>query len=295
VTTIGDTDPSGGTDPLEGGDPDDGSNGTVYVTSGRCIETIGGSCTSHPDCPDGTFCDGGTCKRAQGVCVVPADCPLDPAIACEPDPIVPASRDSDGDGLPDHLDNCVRTPNADQLDTDQDLVGDACDQEVCGNDVVEVYELCDGVEDERCAGSCLPDCTCDACGHASIGGSKDSVKVVTRNGKGQLNAKLAIDLGTYVNEPVTVRLDDTVASGIVVSRLVLLPPAGKSGKLWRFKSKADGLQLVQLKKLKTPGEFQLVIKAKRLFTTAADTAANTRLTVTIGGQCFTHTVTKKVD
>lgn len=35
--------------------------------------------------------------------------------------------DSDGDGVPDVNDNCVSTPNADQLDTDGDGAGNACD------------------------------------------------------------------------------------------------------------------------------------------------------------------------
>ncbi len=38
---------------------------------------------------------------------------------------VPA--DSDADGVPDHRDNCATTPNADQLDTDGNGRGDACD------------------------------------------------------------------------------------------------------------------------------------------------------------------------
>jgi hypothetical protein len=35
--------------------------------------------------------------------------------------------DSDGDGLPNALDNCPSTPNPDQADVDGDVVGDACD------------------------------------------------------------------------------------------------------------------------------------------------------------------------
>jgi subtilisin family serine protease len=35
--------------------------------------------------------------------------------------------DRDGDGIPDHLDNCPDVPNPDQADTDGDGVGDACD------------------------------------------------------------------------------------------------------------------------------------------------------------------------
>ncbi|MBN1419538.1 MAG: thrombospondin type 3 repeat-containing protein, partial [Planctomycetes bacterium] len=36
-------------------------------------------------------------------------------------------HDLDGDGIPDEIDNCIRTKNADQADGDGDGVGDACD------------------------------------------------------------------------------------------------------------------------------------------------------------------------
>ncbi|MBS0171756.1 MAG: thrombospondin type 3 repeat-containing protein [Nitrospira sp.] len=38
-----------------------------------------------------------------------------------------STLDSDGDGIPDNIDNCPLTPNPDQADTDGDGVGDACD------------------------------------------------------------------------------------------------------------------------------------------------------------------------
>ena len=40
-----------------------------------------------------------------------------------------ADTDSDGDGVLDFNDNCVNEANSDQLDTDQDATGDACDSD----------------------------------------------------------------------------------------------------------------------------------------------------------------------
>ncbi len=38
-----------------------------------------------------------------------------------------APPDTDGDGVPDALDNCRETPNAAQVDSDGDLCGNRCD------------------------------------------------------------------------------------------------------------------------------------------------------------------------
>ncbi|HEY7114096.1 MAG TPA: PA domain-containing protein, partial [Thermoanaerobaculia bacterium] len=38
--------------------------------------------------------------------------------------------DADGDGVPDGQDNCVNVPNPDQMDSNHDGVGDACDRSV---------------------------------------------------------------------------------------------------------------------------------------------------------------------
>ena len=51
----------------------------------------------------------------------------------------PEEGDVDGDEVPDSNDNCPTTPNRDQLDTDEDGMGDACDED----------DDADGVPDSR--------------------------------------------------------------------------------------------------------------------------------------------------
>jgi hypothetical protein len=77
-----------------------------------------------------------------------------------------------------------------------------------------------------------------------------------------------------------------------------IPPKGRDPiKQWKLKIKAPGIQQVALKDKAVPGQLQLIVKAKKWFSAAAanQAAADTRLTVTIGGQCLSHVVTKKTD
>ena len=62
---------------------------------------IGDVCDAYP-----------TCKENNSSCPATVD---------------PSAKDTDGDGVPDRLDNCPEVANADQLDTDSDGKGDACD------------------------------------------------------------------------------------------------------------------------------------------------------------------------
>jgi hypothetical protein len=109
---------------------------------------------------------------------------------------------------------------------------------------------------------------------------------------------MLIPLAAYNGEQVNVRLDDGDTQPIAERTLRAVPASGSSGTQWKFKSKS-GLTQVQLKNVnaKLPGMFALQVQSKKWFSAADanDTAENTRVTVTIGNQCFMHAVTKKTD
>src|SRR5207249_1590738 len=163
------------------------------------------------------------------------------------------------------------------------------------NGIIEYDEECDGAQAAACSGGCLPSCLCALSGN-TITDPKATISIKTLGDAGRLNVKALIALGSYVNEPVGVRLDDSDSMPIVRQTIGSLLPVRSSGTAFRFKTKALGVQQVRLKAAGA-GIYKLAIKAKRWFTAAAanDTAANTRLTVTIGTQCFSHATTKKTD
>ncbi|HTY19762.1 MAG TPA: myxococcus cysteine-rich repeat containing protein, partial [Myxococcota bacterium] len=159
-------DDPGGPDPLDpraaGGDGQgtgDGG-GSVFATVGRCIEALSTSCTTVDDCAAGEFCDSATssCKRDHGTCRNVGDCPKIPSIGCVMgDGYTAAAADSDGDLIPDAIDNCPKVANPDQADADHDGIGDACDVETCGNGILEVDEQCDDgnlVPGDGCSPAC---------------------------------------------------------------------------------------------------------------------------------------------
>lgn len=73
--------------------------------------------------------------------------------------ITPA--DTDGDGVPDYLDNCPAVSNANQLDTDGDGQGNACDADDDNDGVPDVIDNCPLVPNPGQA-----DCDGDGCGDA---------------------------------------------------------------------------------------------------------------------------------
>jgi hypothetical protein len=75
-----------------------------------------------------------------------------------------------------------------------------------------------------------------------------------------------------------------------------IPPKGSSGTRWQFKTKTPGVQKVMVKDV-GGGQYKVLVKAKKWFSSAAanGTAATTRLTLTVGTQCFTRVATSKID
>ena len=48
----------------------------------------------------------------------------------------------DKDGVPDIADNCAYIDNAEQLDTDQDGLGDECDEDLDGDGIMNLEDNC---------------------------------------------------------------------------------------------------------------------------------------------------------
>lgn len=298
IKVLGAVDPKQGSqvDPTLG-DPTQPEGTDIFVTAGRCLEDLRAACdpTVSPDaCGNGAFCRqkgsnpaSGTCVADQGNCVKNEDCP--PRVKCTAQPYVAASGDGDGDGISNAADNCPAVVNPDQLDADNDDVGDACDQQTCGNGVIELDEPCDGGPGGPC-GLCAADCTCEC--ENVINDPASRVTMITRKGAGKLSALVTVPLATYASGPTEVRLSDP--DGVIAKKgLGAIPAQGSSGSAWQYKLRGQGLVKLRLKQI--GGTLQAKVKAKKWFASplANYPASSTLMTLKIDGQCFAYPVTVK--
>ncbi|MEM6533023.1 MAG: thrombospondin type 3 repeat-containing protein [Myxococcota bacterium] len=111
-------------------------------------------------------------------------------------------RDADGDRLTDLLDNCPDATNADQLDSDSDSIGDACDSDIDGDGVNNGSDPCPYIAFETvCSGDADGDGVPDGDEHAlarydpnTRPGATELCDGKDNNGNGQ------IDEGTGCNQ-----------------------------------------------------------------------------------------------
>jgi hypothetical protein len=236
----------------------DQGGSAVFTGSGRCVEDRGTPCpcASGPcdACEAGEFCENATCHRESGACLNTANCA--PGAVCRQDLITQGVIDSDGDELPDVIDNCPNVPNITQADTDGDHVGDACE---C----------------------------------ALLADPKAKIRTHLKGTPGRLDAMLTLPLDSYVDDSLRVSLRNE-AGTMVEQSLGTLERVGHSQKSWRFASKLDGVTLLTLQNLapRHPRQFRIKIKSRRWFTTEL-AAKSSVLSVTIGNQCFAHAITRR--
>lgn len=130
-------------------------NGPVHCEVTRASScTTGKVCTTSSDCDDhnpcsADVCSGGVCTRSyysDGVlcgdasaCVVEQRCQFG---LCEAVPDASPVCDEDWDGAPDGDDNCPGMSNPTQWDSDEDGLGDACDEDIDGDGVANGVDNC---------------------------------------------------------------------------------------------------------------------------------------------------------
>jgi len=221
--------------------PNDPTNTQVDTNGDGIMDACAGDvvqCQSDDECviatSDGQACSG---HCAAGRCAFPDGCT--------------ALGDSDGDGVPDDLDNCVHVPNGDQLDTDGDGLGDACDDDPtntgCSSDGDCLYTDANGVV---CAGVCDPATgTCnldqDTCTGPTGCTSDDECVVINSDGTAcagvcDTSTRLCSYADTLCGDPATgTCVDDSectvtdaagqVCEGFCIDGQCALPPSGGCG------------------------------------------------------------------
>jgi len=169
--------------PVEGRDRDgdgvlDNEDNCPFVANPMQVDTdgngVGDACqemvectVTEPTCKSNEDCAAGEICAVPVDRCVPSQCCFDPETGdefctddCLSACIPSADPDTDRDGIVDSEDNCPETPNPDQIDTDGDGVGDACDPSECTNNTPCTTDLDCGSSDVCSSDGCHPSQCC---------------------------------------------------------------------------------------------------------------------------------------
>ena len=106
----------------------------AIADSGRVVPDAG----NYSDVPASDIAgwDGGRGLTDAGAADVRPDANIDAVPVCDPTEPADERNDADGDGIVDACDNCPSVANCDQLDTNQDGIGQKCEADGDGDGVV---------------------------------------------------------------------------------------------------------------------------------------------------------------
>jgi hypothetical protein len=167
-----------------------------------------------------------------------------------------------------------------------------CPPPVCGNDVLEVGEECDGTADAACAGGCQGDCACP-CLEGDV-----TVRRVLADAK-RLLVKATIDNTSGAYDALDPRAEFLVDLDDGATSVAIDIPAGDSGwdrskperGRFRWKGVQDGLALVRIKDGSSrSGKISMTIKGKAV--PGADELATEPLSIEmrVDGLCIRATL-----
>jgi MYXO-CTERM domain-containing protein len=127
------------------------SSDTVCVAE-TCQGTVAAStryCDGEGNCRPGETQECAPFACAKAVCA--SSCT--PDTGCAPTAVCANNEclfDPDGDRIGDPLDNCPNTPSANQTDTDDDGLGDPCDDDDDGDGILDAVDICPLTKTQEC-------------------------------------------------------------------------------------------------------------------------------------------------